>query len=214
MDRVPSLTAKSLVEFSRKSPAARRSTLRKQKFPGDGDSKHQIPYYGPVAAAIRSYFADGLHNSKELNAAKNKALSNKLKSKRENLIRAIQAFEKSSLSKKNLLPAPNARHSATASGLKLRANPEMTATEGGRKIHFFFHFGAAPLDTSQAQILANVICWILRQEERGTPANSIEIWDVPANNVFKAQDSLPGTAQFINDNVREALRIWPELSPS
>ena len=214
MERIPSLTAKALVDFSRKSPAAKRSLLRKQKFPGDGASKFQIPYYGLAVAAIRAFFSEGKHDVKAIRAAKNKAQSKKLLSRRENLLRVLDAFSGSSLRERRLSTAKNSHHAAALHGMNLKANPEMTAIEEGRTIHLFFHFGATPLEPERAQLLADVVYWVLRKEDSRITTSSVEVWDMQANKVVRPRGAIPETARFIELSMKEASTLWPELAPT
>lgn len=212
MEREPSITAKALVEFIYQSPAVKRSSLRKQKFPLEGDGKHQIPYYAAVSAAVRHYFKAG-NNPRVLVAARSKALSTKSKSKRENVLRAISAFETSALRARSLKPVRNARHATVAYGLTLRANPEMTAMDGPRRVHAFFHFGAQALDGGKAQLLADVLHWVISQDGTLVRGRGVEIWDVAADRVITARERAADTALMVRDNARAVLDIWETLDP-
>jgi len=207
---MPSLTVRAMAEMLRLPAYEQVRILTEQKHPKQAPQIFRTPYYQPAITGIRAFYAEG-NDLKQLNAARSKALNAAQLSRRENVLRVIDKFEKSSAAKRSLVIAKNAKYTASVDDVQLRLSPDIQALDGDKPVFIYYNCRAMGLDEEAAKSTLEIAHWVLEENGVDVKPIQIEYLDLATGTLHRVKKRRPTTVKALKANAKIISTLWPSL---
>jgi hypothetical protein len=203
----PRMNSRSLARFLTGSPAVKRSTLKSTKHSQDDPYKPPVIFYQPTKSAIRGYFLGG-HSTTVVKAALVKAQSLRPQARKDNNIRAMQAFLKCDLASRNLavLTKPNTKISL--GGVQLSVSADYLVSEGRKERYLFVELGHTPIPADKAQLTVDLAYFLLRAASVVLRPEQVELFELCLNRSYFAQDHRTQIERQLVLTMPSVKQIW------
>lgn len=207
---MPRLTVKAAAEMLLVPAYSQARILTEQKHPKQGAQIFRTPYYSTALNGIRKYFKEH-QNTSAIKAARNKALSLNLESKRENNLRVLSAFENSDFAGRDLDVERNEKISNSIGTVEFRLSPDLVVAEKKKTKLIYVNCRAQKLDTEIARLTAEIAHWVAEEVGIDIKLNQIEYIDLYTNDTHVFKKRRQKTIKNLTENAKLIEAIWPTL---
>lgn len=207
---MPRLTVKAIAEMLRLPAYNQTRILHEQKYPKQQPQIFRTPYYQPAVSAFRKYYSSG-NDARVLIQARTEAQSIGAQTRRDQILRALDAFEHSTLSKRSLTPLPNARLSAKIGNTEVRLSADLRAQEGRTERIIYYNCRQIASDPEVARLTAEIAHWVLGENDQTVSIENIEINDLAIGKVLRFKNSRSSTIRLLEQNAGIIDALWAAI---
>jgi hypothetical protein len=204
---MPRLTVKAIAEMLRLPAYNQTRILHEQKYPKQQPQIFRTPYYQPAIIAFRKYYGSG-NQSSVLARARSDAQSIANASRRTQIVRAVDAFENSPLSKRKLTPLDNPRLLASLGTTEIRLSADMRAQEGQSVKIFYYNCRQVAIDPEVAQMTAEIAQWVMTENDLSIDLDQIEIMDLAVGKALRFKKKRVSTIRLLRQNAQIIEALW------
>jgi hypothetical protein len=207
---MPRINARNMAELIAMPAYVQLAMLTGQKYPKQGPSQFKRPFYAPAVDAIRSYYRSD-DKQQTLAAAVGKVQGIANQARRDNLLRAIDAFRKSDQSTRALAVQKNSRIEVAIGDVALRASPDMTASDDKGPLLIYYNLKIVAFDVEAARRLAEITHWLCEQNEIEIPINRIELVDLANGSLHRTKTRRAATIRQMKQTSKVIQSLWDQI---
>lgn len=208
----PALTVRALAEMLDKPLYEQLLILENQKYADRAPGSFRVPYYRPALTAIRRFYRSGGEKETLEGAIAEIQASNMPAARKENNVRVIHAFQRSSHAKRNLNLISSETMTTTMSGVEVRYTADIAGTEREHEEFLLFNFRQAPITPELAKRTLELALWVLNRSKAAATPEGLEFIDLAAKGrVYRIKSVRQKTVRRAQQNARAIAHLWQRI---
>lgn len=205
---MPVLTVRSFAEMIGLSAYQQQRVLLEQKYPKQTPQVFKIPFYSTSLKTIKSFYTSKNDHRILSIAISEIQKSSSILAKKENNIRVISTFAKSSQAKRKFKVLANQRYKVTLGTVNIKLSFDLTVDDSKNDKYLFYNFRNTPVDSELAKLSLEFAHYILKANGVITELKNLEFIDLVSNKVYILNKARKTSITKLKQNISIIEALW------